>query len=279
MKPDPFHNPSEELLISRLPNSHQPTHNLVLNKYPVISNHFILSTVAFKKQTDILEGEDLAITYACLQAWAAEPVEHSPGQLFAFFNSGGASGASQAHRHLQFLPVEDMKDSVISPVQWRPLIDLLLESGAYHGDFKVLAGLPLKHFALPFPSTPSPNDLVRIYHTLYKLAADSIGNSKARETVETYHPGSDTLPATFSYNLAMTTKGMAICPRSSESAKIPAQGGTGHAAVNGTLLAGTFMLKEESEWTALRSCEVDIDELLVQLGHPVPKDEKILANR
>ena len=86
----------------------------MLNKYPVIAKHFILATRAFKKQTDLLEKSDLAATYACLRAWgaghegaggAAPPPEK---RLFAFFNSGKRSGASQAHRHVQFLPVGEM---------------------------------------------------------------------------------------------------------------------------------------------------------------------------
>lgn len=51
----------------------------------------------------MLEEEDLSVTYACVKAWREQGRE-----LFAFFNSGEHSGASQRHRHLQFLDVEEM---------------------------------------------------------------------------------------------------------------------------------------------------------------------------
>ncbi len=100
---------------------------LVLNKYPVIAQHFILATTAFERQGDLLGMGDLAATFACLRAWGAGEgdgddddgagARAGPGpgtgatkRLFAFFNSGPHSGASQPHRHVQFLPVERMRD-------------------------------------------------------------------------------------------------------------------------------------------------------------------------
>lgn len=83
----------------------------MLNKYPVIAQHFILATKAFKEQTDLLEEDDLALTHACLKAWDGSGDDGAGAtthRLFAFFNSGARSGASQPHRHVQFLPVEEM---------------------------------------------------------------------------------------------------------------------------------------------------------------------------
>ena len=99
----------------------KPTHNVVLNKYPVIAQHFILATKKYKEQTDKLEDEDLAMTYACLREWG-------PGRLFAFFNSGERSGASQGHRHIQFLPVEQVHSDE-GGGKWAPLIDMMHETG------------------------------------------------------------------------------------------------------------------------------------------------------
>ena len=71
----------------------------------------------------MLEADDLAVTHACLKAWEGNP--GNANQLFAFFNSGDHSGASQAHRHLQFLPVEEMDQGPKSG--WQPLINLMME--------------------------------------------------------------------------------------------------------------------------------------------------------
>lgn len=122
-KPDPFENPSPDLLIAQVPRSNA-THNLILNKYPVIAQHFILATQEYRAQTHFLDQDDLNISYACLKAWE----RGAPNKrLFAFFNSGLHSGSSQSHRHIQFLPVEEMRgnDSTL----WEPLIDSVYEDG------------------------------------------------------------------------------------------------------------------------------------------------------
>jgi ATP adenylyltransferase len=99
-KPDPFENPPDALLIARVP-VHDPTHALILNKFPVIPQHFIVATIPYKEQTQLLEVEDLQVTYACLKAWEVKTPGYGPARrLFAFFNSGEHSGASQSHRHV-----------------------------------------------------------------------------------------------------------------------------------------------------------------------------------
>jgi ATP adenylyltransferase len=92
---------------------------LVLNKFAIVPEHFILATKEFKEQTHLLEEDDLGVAYACLQAWRDKGKE-----LFAFFNSGEHGGASQPHRHIQFLPVDSMMGGV-KQGDWRPLMDKL----------------------------------------------------------------------------------------------------------------------------------------------------------
>lgn len=87
----------------------------------------MIATRDYKQQTHLLEEDDLEVTHACLKAWEAQmDGETTTRRLFAFFNSGRFSGASQAHRHVQFLPVEEMAE-VSSDGGWRPLIDLMGE--------------------------------------------------------------------------------------------------------------------------------------------------------
>ena len=124
-KPDPFDNPDEALLIAEAPEKH-PTHLLVLNKYPVIPEHFILATKQNKQQTALLEKGDLEATYACLKSWEEGAEKNGLRRLFAFFNSGDHSGASQPHRHVQFLPVEGMFKGR-ETARWKLLIDLIQE--------------------------------------------------------------------------------------------------------------------------------------------------------
>lgn len=73
----------------------------------------------------MLEPDDLAATHACLQEWEKSDPQQEGPSLYAFFNSGDHSGASQAHRHLQFLPVAEMKRDQ-GDAKWEPLINQML---------------------------------------------------------------------------------------------------------------------------------------------------------
>lgn len=68
----------------------------------------------------------------------------------------------------------------------------------------------------------------------------------------------------------MTTSGMAIVPRRNEGAAIKNGQGVevGSVALNGTLLAGTLMVKLEDEWNTLRNDELQLDEILTAIGIP-----------
>jgi ATP adenylyltransferase len=112
---DPFLDPPKAMFITEFP----PSHILVLNKFAIVREHFILATKTFKKQTDLLEAEDLGATFACIKAWRAHGKE-----LFAFFNSGEHSGASQPHRHIQLLPVNSMTEG-LKEGAWKPISDLI----------------------------------------------------------------------------------------------------------------------------------------------------------
>ncbi|KAJ5555666.1 ATP adenylyltransferase C-terminal [Penicillium sp. DV-2018c] len=279
-KPDPFENPSPDLLIAQIP-AENPTYNLILNKFPVIPNHFLLVTKEWSAQTDILDKADLEATYECLKAWNADGDGSSSANgsssksLFAFFNSGDDSGASQPHRHLQFLPVEAMRQP--GPESWHPLIDLLGGQPTSPGPsstskFHHLQGLPFAHFALPLPSNPSANVLHSIYLKLYKAAAAATrGQSPGEDTEQSPTAG----PASISYNLAMTRSMMMICPRRHETALISVDCATagevadaGVLSLNGTILAGTLMVKAEGEWDSLRQNPEQLVQVLASIGYP-----------
>ncbi|PYH94770.1 bis-tetraphosphatase [Aspergillus ellipticus CBS 707.79] len=271
-KPDPFQDPSPDLLIAQIPRE-SPSHFLVLNKFPVIPNHFILATKAWKAQTDLLEKEDLEAAYACIKAWGDEhqPDETTgPRKLFAFFNSGQESGASQPHRHLQFLPVEAMAQGDSST--WRPLIDAVSSQPASNGsEYQQLSQVPFAHFALPLPPNPPGETLHSIYLSLYTVAVATARGGRGDRAQET------TGPAAISYNLAMTDSTMMICPRKSEDARIPVESGAsadiadaGVVSLNGTILAGTLMVKAEAEWDELRRSPTTLGDVLAAIGYPQP---------
>lgn len=279
VKRDPFDNPSSDLLIAEVP-QHNPTHILVLNKFPVIQNHFILATKPNKSQTDLLEKDDLEITYSCLKEWESSASGASK-RLFAFFNSGEHSGASQPHRHLQFLPVEDMAQ-LDDRMNWEPLIDKPLDDNnhtTWNADNPKPHDTPFTCYAVDISREPSPDELHQTYLALYRTAAAAVNGQHTESS-----PRSPNLTAlqteghaAISYNLAITTSRMIICPRRSEYAwiqldKTPSGDilDEGLVKLNGTVLAGTLMVKAESEWSALQNQPTVLDSVLQTVGVPWP---------
>lgn len=243
---NPFENPSPAMLIADLP----PSHRLVLNKFAVVPEHFILVTRDVKPQTHVLEKGDIAATFACIQAYHADGRE-----LFAFFNSGPHSGASQPHRHLQLLPVERMKDGledVENGGQWRVLAEKLTES---------TQGLPFQVFTTGMRPDMSAEERHSSYIELYRRAVEA-----ALPDIEVSGEGE----AKISYNLAITSSSMALCPRTAEGTMIKNKSGEsiGVVSLNGTVLAGTALVKNEAEWDALRENPDMLLDVLKGIGLP-----------
>lgn len=89
-KPNPFLPWEPALEVSRLPTGHV----LLLNKYPVQPGHLLVITPDWQPQAGWLTQADCQ---------AVVDVSADTSGLW-FFNSCGAAGASQPHRHLQLLP-------------------------------------------------------------------------------------------------------------------------------------------------------------------------------
>jgi sulfate adenylyltransferase (ADP) / ATP adenylyltransferase len=261
---DPFENPSAELLVAEVPKN-CPSHILVLNKYPVIANHFILATKTSRPQTDMLEEDDIAVTHACLKSWETGSGCEGPRRLFAFFNSGELSGASQAHRHLQFLPFEDMA-APNERADWKLLIDGMSQSCGPPDELLSNPSLPFCHHALDIPPSASSRVLHEIYERLYDAALSSAQSQSGVASEPDTLTSSSPKAAAISYNLAMTATRMAICPRRSEYAVIPSSDGESSVAVNGTILGGTLMVKDEVEWQSLQNDSSLLDKILTSIG-------------
>ncbi|KAI2469273.1 HIT-like protein [Annulohypoxylon bovei var. microspora] len=243
---NPFENPSPSMLISELP----PSHRLVLNKFAIVPEHVILVTKEVKPQTHVLESNDIDATFACIQTY------HADGQeLFAFFNSGPHSGASQPHRHLQLLPVERMRDgldSIDQGSEWSVLAETLTGPG------KVL---PFNIFTTSMRSDMSAKERHSAYLELYRRATKSVFPDREVK---------DEGEAQISYNFAMTSSTMALCPRTAEGVMIKNKSGEdiGQVSLNGTVLAGTALVKNQAEWDALREDPDMLLDVLKGIGLP-----------
>ncbi|KAI1854658.1 hypothetical protein JX265_002297 [Neoarthrinium moseri] len=251
---NPFENPLPSMTVSELP----PSHALVLNKFAIVPEHFILITKSAKPQTHVLEQDDIAATYACIKAYRDNGKE-----LFAFFNSGPHSGASQPHRHLQLLPVDEMRAG-LEDIKGEPQWGILAEEVQ-----RRTSDLPFAVLTETIAPEMAPEELHRKYLSLYRRAVNLVlPNSDAPAEGE----------AKISYNMAMTSTTLAVCPRRAEGASIQSKTGddAGFVALNGTLLAGTALVKNESEWDALRESPEKLLGVLNQIG--IPSHDTINGN-
>jgi len=246
-----------------------PTHYLVLNKFPVIPDHFILATKEFREQTDILEEGDLGAAYDCLKAYRAEGEE-----LFGFFNSGEHSGASQPHRHIQFLPVESMRSGLDEKSFWNVLADTLTRN-------QCTADLPFTYFTSKIPDGATPSQLHKIYTTLHEKAFKAAQQfSRSSRTSFSLREATRKGESRISYNMGLTDRVMVLCPRVSESLKLQSTEGKmiGPIVLNGTVLGGTLLVKTNEEWQALQNDESKLKEVLGAIGIPSPEadlDERL----
>jgi ATP adenylyltransferase len=98
---DPLHDPFDR---SHLTPSHivtpiAPMHTLILNKYYTISEHSILITNSFEKQESLLTYDDLQAWFFCISSIKA----------LGFYNSNSFAGASQPHKHMQLVPLDEIR--------------------------------------------------------------------------------------------------------------------------------------------------------------------------
>lgn len=236
------------MTVAQLP----PSHALVLNKFAVVPEHFILITKAAKPQTHVLERGDVAAAHACIRSYREQGQD-----LFVFFNSGGHSGASQPHRHLQLLPVRNMRDGLgraDGGPRWDVLADIVQER-KQHGD------LPFAVLSESISAETSPSQLHEKYVSLYKRAAKLVLPDE-----EVPSEGE----ARFSYNMAMTSTAVVLCPRVAEGAGLSTKDGKaiGHVALNGTLLAGTALVKTREQYDTIRENPELLLDILKQIGVP-----------
>lgn len=212
--------------------------------------------------------------------------------LFAFFNSGNHSGASQPHRHLQFLPQENMHVNGATS-NWDLLINNILSSektkltgkSVLHSPvmrvlncasgttprFEQHPGIPFVHFAQSFSSEPSGSELLTTYMSLYDTAKAAVDRYIAANPGQLALHSSKGGDLSISYNLAMTTSGMVILPRRAEGTMLKREDGSevGFVALNGTTLGGTMMVKHQEEWDLLRKRPEMLDNILTAIGIPV----------
>jgi ATP adenylyltransferase len=99
MKKNPFLNPDPYLIIEK---DWSSNYSLVWNKFAVIPNHVMLITKEYVPQDELLDQD----AFKAISKFFKDTCNDSCYPLL-FYNSGTNSGASQPHRHIQFLILDD----------------------------------------------------------------------------------------------------------------------------------------------------------------------------
>lgn len=244
-----------------------PSHELLLNKFPVSMNHALIVTRDFEEQEDALNVRDLAATWAVLDAM--------PGAGgMAFFNRGRESGASQRHKHLQVVPLPLHGDGNCErggggASDWAPFEGVALAATAAAGAAP-LSVVPLggkgndgdgdddgngpsfRAFAARMPPRggPSAEALERCVAELVEAACGVKGGSVI---------GDDESEEPFSFNLLLTRRVAVVVPRRS--------GRSGSScSPNAVAFAGSMLARSEEELAFVR--EKGPMAILAECGFP-----------
>ncbi|KAJ3762355.1 ATP adenylyltransferase-domain-containing protein [Lentinula raphanica] len=232
---DPFAPPYDPgLLVGELTSEEISGQYVVLmNKYSVVPRHFLLVTKEYQSQTSPLMPDDLLQAYALLVAG-----KKAGKNIFAFYNCGDLSGASQPHKHLQFIEAEN--DG--------PPIEVLARSISLESPGKPFSieRLPWANHIFRFPPnlrTSSTDQrepiLADAFISLLDLAISTVRHDP------TYPAG---LP---SYNVILTLEHMHIIPRKCENHTLESTGE--ELSVNSMGFAGLLLVKSERELEAVKT--------------------------
>lgn len=192
---NPFAKPEPELTV--LPSfGSKDEFRIVFNKFPVVPGHFMLITKDFKPQTTPLSPNELVATISILKKLKESDLGK---KWFAFYNSGPESGASQPHKHIQFMTLPDGfapfadnlangSDAFIPNQMREPLQD---------------KHLPFAHYVARLPDNSDEITEELLAMTYLSLLQRTLTVLKENESSQ------------ISYNFCATTKYMMLIPRSS----------------------------------------------------------------
>lgn len=150
-----------------------------------------------------------------------------------------------------------MRQGLDEGAKWELLADGLAEAQTK---------LPFTYFVAPIKGGTSPEKLHETYLALHKMARYAV-DTFAKRSGEGGEEGGE-----MSYNLAFTDSTMVILPRRWEGLAFPTglkdPKETGVVSLNGTVLGGTLLVKDELEWEALKRDGGMLKELLREIGIP-----------
>lgn len=200
---NPFLPPEAGLTVGEL----GADHLAVLNKFPVIDDHLLVVTRHFVEQSAPLDAGDFTALARVL----------GPLGGLGFYNGGTAAGASQRHKHLQWIP-RAADDTCLGP----------FAPGA-------AGSLPFRHatVALGEVDWSQPAAAGARLHTAFAGACASLGMDA----------GADPMPP---YNLLIDRQRMLLVPRCAEHWQ--------DISVNALGFAGSLFVRRPAQLDSIRAC-------------------------
>jgi len=251
---EPPYNPN--LYVGKLRDEEEGTEYVVLlNKYSVVEEHFLLVTKEFQSQTSPLSPSDLVQTYLLLRA-AREAGKH----LFAFYNCGDRSGASQPHKHVQFLPTSTEDGPPIERLARAARIDQVDKPFA-------LSSLPFANHVrrLTLPTSATTTTLTAAARAELEAVLAGAFVELLDLCISTVRHAADYPAGVPSYNVLITLGHMYVFPRVREAHVLAAglasvsgelgelgEGEPRRVPVNALGFAGLLLVKSPAELDAVR---------------------------
>ncbi len=218
---NPFLPYEQNLFVSDL----SQTHVCILNKFNVVPNHLLLITRDFESQENFLNLDDFMAI--------AQVFQEIDG--FAFYNSGKLSGASQPHKHLQFIPFASISPNHILPISQLIINSKTSEIITHIPEFPFILAIAYYTFNVNKSIIEMAEILLNLYNQLLKKININHNSKKCLQP----------------YNLLITKQWIFIIPRQQESAY--------SININALGFGGNLLVKNQQEYeTILKYKPMDI---------------------
>lgn len=219
-KQNPFLPFDPELYVSDI----LPTHIVLLNKFNVVHNHILIVTREYEDQNTLLTVNDLLSLWSVLQEYDG----------LGFYNGGVIAGASQSHKHLQYVALPLINGR--SGLPFDPFRNL--EQDPKQSNSYICPHFAFLHSICPHSTFDEINplkgavELIDRYHRLLEacgMRIDKIKNEKQQ----------------FPYNLLITREWMMVIPRRLEFYQT--------ISLNAMAFIGSFFVMNEQEHNLLKT--------------------------
>jgi ATP adenylyltransferase len=205
---NPFLPLDPELFIGEV----SPRHLSVLNKFNVLDHHLLIVTRGFEPQETLLTLDDFEALAGCM------------GEMdgFGFYNGGTVAGASQAHKHLQLVPLPLGDGPRPTPLDW------VVPASTEPDTATTIPVLPFAHSLITLDGGPLGGHRAPDLERLYRRACAAVG----------------VLDETQPYNFLLTRRWMLVVPRSREHWR--------GISINALGFAGSLLVRNRDELDDLK---------------------------